>query len=296
MVDIFQKMTDRVIEILESGAVPWRQPWSGTVPTNLASMKPYNGINYLLLGCMGYESNYWLTFKQAQKLGGGVKAGERSPAFVVYADTWPITKKLPDGTEKIEVRRFLKHTPVFNLVQCRGIDTPEETGRDHKSIEPLQACIAFLDNLKEHPKIGCGKVAAYLPRDDRIIMPQMGHFQHAEGYYATLFHEITHWSGAPNRLNRPQTIYSVNQKIYAREELIAEMGAAFICAKCQIDTAIIENSAAYIDGWLKALRNDRRLVSEAAKYARIAVEYLEAGATPASSPCSEAPIVFKEEA
>ena len=101
MVDVFEKITGKIIELLETGTVPWRQPWSGAVPTNLFSMKPYNGINFLMLGCMGFESNYWLTFKQAQKLGGGVKAGAKSPAFVVYTDHWESKKKRSDGTEEI---------------------------------------------------------------------------------------------------------------------------------------------------------------------------------------------------
>ena len=108
MVDVFEKITGKIVELLEAGTVPWRQPWSGAVPTNLSSMKPYNGINFLLLGCLGYESNFWLTFKQAQRLGGNVIAGEKSPAFVVYTDNWVSNKKKPDGTEEVVIRRFLK--------------------------------------------------------------------------------------------------------------------------------------------------------------------------------------------
>jgi antirestriction protein ArdC len=104
MVDVFDKITTKIVELLEVGVVPWRQPYSGTVPTNLASMKPYNGINFLLLGCLGYESNFWLTYKQANSLGGGIKAGEKSPAFVVFTDTWTKKKLLLDGSEDIEVR------------------------------------------------------------------------------------------------------------------------------------------------------------------------------------------------
>jgi antirestriction protein ArdC len=282
MPDIFLKITTKITELLEAGVVPWRQPWSGTVPTNLATMRPYNGINFLLLGCLGYESSYWVTFKQANKLDGGIKAGEKSPAFVVYADTWTQKKQIPDGSEEIETRRFLKYTPVFNLTQCRGIQAPE--AKQARSIEPLDACNAIIDGLKEEPSIEMGQMAAYLPTEDKIVMPDISHFREAEGYHASLFHELTHWTGAPQRLNRPITSYNANRKGYAREELIAEMGAAFLCARCHIDTATIENQTAYIDSWLKALRSDRRLVPEAAKAARIAVEYLEAGAIPASDP------------
>ena len=279
MVDIFQKITVKIIELLEAGVVPWRQPWSGAMPTNLASMKPYNGINFLLLGCLGYESNFWLTYKQTQKLGGGIKAGEKSPAFVVYTDQWQIKKLQPDGTEVVEARHFLKYTPVFNINQCRGIQAPECEERD---IAPLSACIAFMEGLKERPRIEIGQLAAYVPSDDKIVIPGIKHFRDAENYHASLFHELTHWTGASHRLNRPLIHFTADRKAYAREELVAEMGAAFLCAKCHIGAAIIENQAAYIDSWLHALRNDRRLIPDAAKSARVAVEYLEAGASLAS--------------
>lgn len=289
MVDVFEKITVKIIELLETGTVPWRQPWSGAVPTNLSSMKPYNGINFLLLGCLGYESNFWVTFKQAQRLGGGIRAGEKSPAFVVYTDHWESKKKRPDGTEEVVIRRFLKYTPVFNVSQCRGIQAPE--GEEHE-IEPLRACTDFMEGLKETPRIDTGQLAAYVPCEDKIVMPAMKHFRDAESYHASLFHELTHWTGAAKRLARPLIHFTADRKAYAREELVAEMGAAFLCAKCQIDTATIENHAAYIDSWLQALRNDRRLVSEAAKSARMAVEFLVAGATPTptSRPCESSAV------
>jgi len=288
MPDIFQMVTAKIIGLMESGVIPWRQPWSGTVPTNLASMMPYRGINFLLLGCLGYESNFWLTYKQSNRLGGGIKAGEKSPAFVVYSDTLTRKKLLSDGSEEVEVKRFLKYTPIFNFVQCRGIQTPEI--EENRSVEPLETCTTLMDNLKEHPRIEIGHMAAYLPTEDKIVMPGIHHFHDAEGYHASLFHELTHWTGAPQRLNRPITSYNTNRKAYAREELIAEMGAAFLCARCHIDTATIENQAAYIDLWLKALRDDRRLVPEAAKFARLAVEFLEAGAITASNSYSTNPV------
>lgn len=231
------------------------------------------------LGCLGYESNYWLTFKQAQKLGGGIRAGERSPAFVVYTDSWACKKQRPDGSEEVEMRRFLKYTPVFNICQCRGIQEPE---REERDIQLLDACTSFLEGLKAQPRIEVGQLAAYIPSDDKIVMPAIKHFRDAESYHASLFHELTHWTGAAQRLARPLIHFNADRKAYAREELVAEMGAAFLCAKCHIDTSTIENHAAYIDAWLQALRNDRKLVPEAAKSARIAVEYLEAGTAPAS--------------
>ena len=277
MVDVFQKVTDKVVELLESGVAPWRQPWSGTVPTNLASMKPYNGINYLLLGCLGYESNYWLTFKQAQKLGGGVRAGEKSPCFVVYTDTWPVTVKQSDGTEKTELRWFLKYSPVFNLCQCRGIKAPVGEGPETRQIEPIRACVNFMASLREQPTLDVGQMAAYLPQSDKIVMPAINRFRDAASYHSVLFHELVHWSGAVGRLNRPQPMHSTDRPGYAKEELCAEVGSAFLCAHCGIDAATVEDSASYIDGWLKALQNDRRLVVDASRSARLAIEWLMGG-------------------
>ena len=227
MVDVFEKITGKIIELLEAGTVPWRQPWSGAAPTNLASMNPYRGINFLLLGCLGFESNYWLTFKQAQKLGGGINYGEKSPSFVVYSDNLVTKKLLPDGTEEAVVRRFLKYTPVFNFCQCRDIEAPGREGRD---IQPLSACTTFMEGLKEKPRIETGHLAAYVPSEDKIVMPAIRHFRDAENYHASLFHELTHWSGAAHRLNRPLMHITADRKSYAREELVAEMGAAFLCA------------------------------------------------------------------
>jgi antirestriction protein ArdC len=143
--------------------------------------------------------------------------------------------------------------------------------------------MAFMEKLNEHPKIKTSHLAAYLPMEDTIVMPDICHFQDAESYHACLFHELTHWTGAAHRLNRSITSYEADRKKYGREELIAEMGAAFLCALCHIDTSTIQNQAAYIDSWLTALRSDRRLVPEAAKAARIAVNYLDLGAIPQSS-------------
>ena len=153
-------------------------------------------------------------------------------------------------------------------------------------MEPLESCTAFMNSLREHPIIETGHLAAYSPIEDKIVMLEINHFQSASGYHATLFHELAHWTGAAHRLNRPITNYEADRRRYAREELVAEMGAAFLCARCQIDTATVENQAAYIDSWLRALRSDRRLVSEAAKAARIVIEYLEAGGAPSSNQSS----------
>lgn len=274
MPDIYSKITDKIISLLERGVCPWKQPWTGNEPTNLSSMKLYSGVNYLLLNSLGFESNFWCTFRQAQKLGGGIKAGEKSPAFVVFSDTWPVAVKRPDGTEKTEERWFLKYTPVFNYTQTKGIEAPEGVDADGRELKPIEACERFMECIRERPQILIGEAAAYLPTVDMITIPSMNRFRDAESYHAVVFHELTHWTGAPSRLNRPLLAHSMDRGSYGREELVAEMGAAFLCARCGIDAVVIDDSASYISGWLKALRNDRRMVVEASRSARVAVEWM----------------------
>ncbi len=277
MPDIYKMVTDKIISLLESGICPWKQPWQVSEPTNFASGKVYQGINYLLLSCLGFESNYWITYRQASKLGGSVKAGEKSPCFVVYSDYYDAKKMLSDGTVETERRWFLKYSPVFNATQCHGLHIPDGEDVDAKNIEPIQACVEFIGGIRGRPQILTAETAAYLPTSDIITMPAMNRFKDAESFYSVLFHEVVHWSGSAKRLNRPQPPHSTDRPGYAKEELIAEVGSAFICARCRIDTVTVKESAAYIDGWLKALRNDRRLVSEAARAGRAAVEFLSGG-------------------
>lgn len=130
-------------------------------------------------------------------------------------------------------------------------------------------------SLREQPRIETGQAAAYLPGADKIIMPAINRFRDADHYFSTLFHETIHWSGSPSRLNRPLVAHSVDKRSYGREELIAEMGSAFLCAKHKIDAATLDDSASYIDGWLHALREDKKLVASAAREGRAAVEWLE---------------------
>lgn len=275
MSDVYERVTGKIIALLEQGTCPWKQPWQGCAPTNISTGKEYRGINHLLLNCIGFESPYWLTFKQAQRLGGSIKAGEKSPAFVVFSDTYLSKKTLPDGTETTEPRWVLKYTPVFNITQAKGIDAPADTGSGRSALHPIEACEQFMADLRERPMIETGQMAAFLPGSDRIVIPALDRFKDVESYHSALFHELTHWSGAKHRLNRPQPQHSTDRPGYAREELVAEMGAAFLCAYCGIDTATAPDSASYIAGWLKALRNDRRLVIDASRSARVAEEWLQ---------------------
>lgn len=276
-ISVYERITSKIIELLEGGIVPWRRPWSGCLPTNLSSGKEYKGINILMLSCQDFDSPYWLTFKQAIKLGGNVRAGERSPAFVVFSESYAQKVQEQDGSESVELRRVLRYTPVFNVEQCRGIEAPEPQGRHLNSIE---ACEVFIASLQDRPKLGKGSIGAYDPASDTIIMPDRQFFETSEAYYSVLFHELVHWTGTSSRLNRPTLVntYGFGSRLYAKEELIAEMGAGFLCAKMGIDNSTIENSASYIASWLDVLKRDKRVIPEASSRGREAVEFLQAGA------------------
>jgi len=292
--DVYERVTDTIMAQLEAGTVPWRKPWKGTsgMPKNLVSKKHYRGINVWLLAFQGRPSAFWLTFKQAKKLGGFVKKGEKG-SMVVFADyinkgtTTVITKDEETGEEKTETRTrrvpFMKAYTVFNLSQCEGIADPDEGQKTANVIEPLAECERLMDGWSDKPPVRFdgGDRAFYRPATDEIHMPVMGCFESPEGYYATLFHEAAHATGHKSRLDRRGVsgISGFGSEVYSQEELVAEMGAAFLCGLSGIENKMIDNAAAYIKGWLEALKNDRKLVIVAAAQAQKAADYITARKT-----------------
>ncbi|QDT37680.1 ArdC family protein [Stratiformator vulcanicus] len=277
MADVYQLITDRIIELLEQGTVPWHKPWRSAehAPQNLISRKAYRGINAFLLGCLGYESPYWLTFKQAKQLGGVVRKGEKSVPVVF----WKWLEKRDPQTDEIERLPLLKYYRVFHVTQCDlpGAKVPVVEEPEEAEFEPILACEQVVENMPNAPKIeiGGGR-ACYAPKADVIKMPKCEVFETAEDYYATLFHELTHATGHTTRLDRDgvRELSPFGSASYSKEELVAEVGAAFLCGHCGIDTATIENTAAYVDGWLKKLRGDKKLVVQAAAQAQKAADYV----------------------
>lgn len=261
--NVYEIITARIIESLNIGIVPWRKPWNVDMPKNIASGKAYRGVNVLLLQSAPFQSPWWLTFNQAQAMDGCVKRGEKGTPVVF----WKIFDK-EDGQGKRQKSFVLRYYTVFNVEQCQGIKVP--TALPREAFDPIEACDRLVASYVNPPFIehggGC---ACYLPSVDRIRMPAREAFDSVPAYYSTLFHELVHSTGIAARLNRKGVTDPVRfgDHSYAQEELVAECGAAFLAATAGISNATLTNSSAYIQSWVKKLRNDPRMIVDAAAQA-----------------------------
>ena len=282
--DVYESVTNTIIEQLEQGVRPWMQPWSsghaaGPVSRPLRhNGERYNGINILMLwGAsleQGFDCPLWVTFKQAQQLGGNVRKGEKSTR-VVFASTFKKTEEA-DGGENVEKDiPFLKAYSVFNASQCEGLpDRFYETQQPlNHDLQPHEAAMEFVASTKAVIQNG-GHQAYYRISDDVIGMPWIEAFRDAESHAATLVHELTHWTRHESRLNRDLGRKRWGDEGYAMEELVAELGAAFLCADLGITPEIREDHAGYMQSWLKVLKNDKRAIFTAASMASKAVDFL----------------------
>ena len=278
MADTYQEITDRIVKKLEEGTVPWHKPWSaqGAFPKNLKTRKEYNGINVLLLGLAGYASPYWATLKQIKSLGGWVKFEEfKKSESIVF---WNIKEREVENEDgEKETKRFsiLRFYSVYNFEQCEfplGAykRLPPELSAVNKpdsEFKPIERCAEIAKGYKGAPKVTHGGDRAfYSPLKDSIGIPYKKDFHSREEYYSTLFHEFVHSTGHQGRLNRSGIVKSdgFGSEVYSEEELVAEIGAAFLCGAGGISPKVIDNSAAYIKSWLKRLKNDNRLIVRAA--------------------------------
>lgn len=267
--NVYEIITDRILDALRGGVVPWRRPWSSSLPKNLVSGREYRGVNVLLLQSTPFLSPYWLTFRQAKTLGGSVKRGVRG-CPIVY---WNVRENEEDGRKR--ERAFLRHFTVFNLEQCEGIEAPAPIERP--AFNPIERCEEVLSAYQDPPLIHHGgSQAFYLPSQDRIQLPARGAFDRTEEYYSTMFHELVHSSGAAHRLARKGVVDGARfaSHAYSKEELVAEIGAAFLCAHTGIAPQTFDNSHAYISFWMSALIGDSRMVIEASSHAAKAVDLI----------------------
>jgi antirestriction protein ArdC len=287
--DVYTVITERIIEKLNAGVVPWHKPWRIIgAPRNLVSKKPYRGVNVWLLTAQGNVSPYWATIRQINELGGSVRKGEKATPVVfwrVYVEGVELKTGEPEPesheTEGQGSRRFvLRYYSVFNSEQCElpaaiveKLAVPEQ-----RQLDPIEACEKILAGMPNPPEIvHAGDKAFYSPATDRVTMPPRSLFESAEEYWSTLWHECGgHATGHPKRLNRDSIKEAApfGSATYSVEEIIAEMTAAYLCGVTGIENRTIDNSAAYIANWLKMLSADRKLIIRAAAQAQRACDYV----------------------
>lgn len=269
----YEIITEKIIKKLEAGRIPWKKQWRSQGEQNLVSKKGYRGINLLLLSDSDFSSQYWLTFKQAQDLKGKVKKGEKGTQIVF----WKIFQEEDaDGGEKDKKIFMLRYYTVFNLDQCEGIEMPKE---ERNEINPIATCEAIVKGYATMSTLKTNQQdkAFYNPREDFISLQNKNTFRSAEGYYSALFHEMVHSTGHEARLNRfDSKTYKrpFASTDYSKEELIAELGNAYLCAEAGIDNTELTNNAAYIQSWLQALKNDKKLLFSASSQAIKATNYI----------------------
>jgi antirestriction protein ArdC len=274
----YEVVTESIIKQLESGVAPWRKPWRTEMPANLASKKEYRGINVFLLASQGYGSRFWLTYRQAQALGGSVRKGEHGSKVVFWKiDEYPKENKETGETENRK-SILLRYYTVFNLEQCEGIKSPEPT----RDIAPLEQCETIVNAMPNPPGFEQDSRAFYRPSTDTVGVPAQSAFDSAEEFYSTLFHDLTHSTGHPSRVGR-EGIMEHNpfgSEDYSKEELVAEMGAAMLCGVAGIQSRTLDNSASYLQSWINRLRSDSRLIVSAASQAQKAADYILGRTTP----------------
>lgn len=275
------RITQEIISRLEAGTRPWVKPWRG-VPVSRplrACGTPYRGMNvfwlWMIADMCGYASPFWMTYNQAQKLGGQVRKGEKSTIAIFYKSYTKEVESAESGETSEEARRVLKAYPVFNADQVEGLPERFHPATALELVEPvgreqeLDAFFAAIPAELRH----LGDQAYYEPLADRVTMPPAHLFSGFDHYYATLAHELSHWSGHASRLDR-NLRNRFGTAAYAAEELVAELSSAMLGAELGLPVAHLDNHASYIEHWLKLLKEDDRAILTAAAKAEEASSLL----------------------
>lgn len=277
-INVYELVTNRIIEQLENNIVPWEKPWSGTLDGafNRVSKKPYSILNQMLLK---YNGEY-ATFKQWQELGGHIRKAEKSE-IIVFWKMYPIKEKQDDGTEIIKTIPLLKYINVFHISQVDGVEPLKQ--KVTYDIEPIDKAEKILNDYWNRENITIehvkGDKAFYSPIFDKIQLPLFEQFKQSEEYYSTAFHESVHSTMKTSRCNRQEDrkgkVVSFGSEEYSKEELVAEVGSAQLMNMVGIETTkSFRNSTAYIQSWLKVLRNDNKFIVSASSKAEKAVNYI----------------------
>jgi antirestriction protein ArdC len=286
-IKIYEMVTERVVQKIEDAIkaaengenvlAPWHKPWyqNGGLPMNLVSKKPYRGMNVFLLAMMGYASPYFVTFNQAKKLGGKVKKGEKGHPVVFWK--WVEIDKDTDGNKLDKPKKipFLRYYTVFNVDQCEGLEdkVPAIPTREFNPIAEGDAIIANMPNRPDMTY--CEARAFYRPATDTVNMPKHELFDGDAEYYSTCFHELVHSTGHASRLDRKEVTDGnfFGSHDYSVEELVAEMGAVFLCNEIGL-ASTFDNSLAYLKSWLGKLKDDTKMLITASGRAQKAADYI----------------------
>ena len=284
--DVYKEVTNQIIEALEQGVKPWECPWqtnAAVLPLRVTG-NSYRGINHVLLSLrawsQGYRNPVWLTFKQAKDLGGMVRKGEKSSLVVKYG-TFEAKEEAPERDSEAKTRGYLKAYRVFNVQQIDGLGeqlpTPDEA--EPQATRPIEQLSHIAANMIENMGVDYaegGDRACYVPSLDKVHMPELPKFRAAELFYSTLFHELSHATGHKRRCDRTKDKAGsqFGNAVYAMEELVAEISSAMMGAQLGFQPGHIEDSAAYVQSWLKVLRDDKRAFVKAAAAAQRSADYL----------------------
>lgn len=277
-INVYELVTNRIIEQLENNIIPWEKPWNGTIDGafNRVSKKPYSILNQMLLK---YDGEY-ASFKQWKDLGGHIRKGEKSE-MVVFWKMYPIKEKQDDGTEIIKTIPLLKYINVFHISQVDGVEPLKQ--KVIHDIEPIDKAEKILNDYWNRENITIehvkGDKAFYSPMFDKIQLPLFEQFKQSEEYYSTAFHESIHSTMKTSRCNRQEDrkgkVVSFGSEEYSKEELVAEVGSAQLMNMVGIETTkSFRNSTAYIQSWLKVLRNDNKFIVSASSKAEKVVNYI----------------------
>lgn len=277
---VYDIVTEKILQSLSDGIVPWRKPWNVVQgpPQNYVTRRPYSGINLLLLSLdRSHRTPYYLTFKQAQALGGTVRKGEHGTLITFYTTLKPKpdpNKREGEVSSKERDGFVLRYYLVFNYDQCENLPAIDEL--PVATWTPSEHADAIVENMPDRPAIKRGgTVACYSPTNDTVTLPETDDFYNQTGYYETLFHELVHSTGHPTRLDRESVRekHEFGSKEYGREELVAEIGSGFLCALAGIENDI-SNLSAYCGNWIRKIKEDKQAIFWAASRAQKAADFI----------------------
>lgn len=267
--EIFDKITTQLKAKLEKGTLPWRRSWKLGIPVNFITRRPYNGINFLSLSLNDYPSPYYLTFLQCKGKEGSIAKGAKGSLVIYWKIRELIDNAKDEARDKIRLVPFTCHSYVFNLSE-----TSLYKGSDF--VNEITTCEDIMEGMTLKPVVRHNiSKCYYAPEEDYISLPKIEDFDSPEEYYSSFFHELIHWTGHPGRLNRFQNIDESDS--YSFEELVAEIGSAYLCGLACVSPKILDNQAGYINSWLHKLNDDKNFFIKASMKSQEAVNYILQG-------------------